>query len=125
MAAALAVTASRAVLVSRHGRLPITSVKAMPCARMAQQRNRPGAGHATWWRDSERLLYRDTAIWLCVFGAAWGVLRAARARPASQPRGILRSGRRGVRRRVDAGALDRVDTRRRQQLNTTPASSEV
>lgn len=34
-------------------------------------------GLPAWWRGSETLLYRDTAIWLCVFAAAWGGLRAA------------------------------------------------
>jgi hypothetical protein len=46
-------------------------------------------GMPAWWRGSEMLLYRDTAIWLAVFGAAWGALRAAQRLPALRNRGAF------------------------------------
>jgi len=33
------------------------------------------SGLPAWWRDRELLLLRDTAIWGCAMGSAWGVLR--------------------------------------------------
>jgi hypothetical protein len=46
-------------------------------------------GMPAWWRGSEPVLYRDTAVWLCVFGAAWGVLRATQGARLLRNRGAL------------------------------------
>jgi hypothetical protein len=46
-------------------------------------------GMPAWWRGSEMLLYRDIAIWLAVFGAAWGALRAVQRLPALRNRGAF------------------------------------
>jgi hypothetical protein len=46
-------------------------------------------GMPAWWRGSEMLLYRDTAIWLGAFAAAWGVLRAVQRWPPFRSRGTL------------------------------------
>jgi hypothetical protein len=46
-------------------------------------------GLPAWWRGSELLLYRDTAIWLVVFAAAWGVLRGLQGTRASRDRGAF------------------------------------
>jgi hypothetical protein len=46
-------------------------------------------GMPSWWRGSEALLYRDTAIWLCVFAGAWGTLRAAQGTRLLRNRGAL------------------------------------
>jgi hypothetical protein len=43
-------------------------------------------GAPAWWRGSEPLLYRDTAIWIAVFAAAWALLRSLERRPALRDR---------------------------------------
>jgi hypothetical protein len=46
-------------------------------------------GMPAWWRGSEGLLYRDVAIWLVVFAAAWMSLRAAETSTWLRGRGRL------------------------------------
>ena len=46
-------------------------------------------GMPAWWRGSETILYRDTAIWLGIFGAAWALLRACEKRRWLRGRGAL------------------------------------
>jgi hypothetical protein len=46
-------------------------------------------GMPAWWRGSETLLYRDIAIWLCAFAAAWGGLRVAEQTAWLRGRGPL------------------------------------
>jgi hypothetical protein len=46
-------------------------------------------GMPAWWRGSETLLYRDTAIWLGAFAAAWLGLRAAERTAWLRGRGRL------------------------------------
>jgi len=48
-----------------------------------------GLGLPAWWRDREPLLYRDIAIWLTVFGAAWSALRAAETARMLRGRGAF------------------------------------
>lgn len=43
-------------------------------------------GIPAWWRGSELLFYRDIAIWVAVFVAAWGVLRRLEGRPTFRGR---------------------------------------
>jgi hypothetical protein len=43
-------------------------------------------GAPAWWRGSEPLLYRDTAIWIAVFGAAWALLRSLERLPPLRDR---------------------------------------
>ena len=81
-------------------------------------------GMPAWWRGSETLLYRDTAIWLCVFAAAWGLLRAAQGTRLLRDRGALSAAAgAGVRRRRDGGALHRVDTCRREGDQHDPGTA--
>jgi hypothetical protein len=46
-------------------------------------------GLPAWWRGSETILYRDTAIWACAFAAAWGALRAVEGTRWLRTRGAL------------------------------------
>jgi hypothetical protein len=46
-------------------------------------------GMPAWWRGSELLLYRDTAVWLVVFGGAWAVLRGLQGTRALKDRGAF------------------------------------
>jgi hypothetical protein len=46
-------------------------------------------GLPAWWRGSERLLYRDVAIWLTCLGLGWAVLRAIETKPWLRTRGAL------------------------------------
>lgn len=46
-------------------------------------------GMPAWWRGSEMLFYRDIAMWIGVFGAAWVGLRAVQGRPSLRCRGAL------------------------------------
>ena len=48
-----------------------------------------GLGMPAWWRGSEGLLYRDVAIWLVVFAAAWMSLRTAESSTWLRGRGRL------------------------------------
>jgi hypothetical protein len=46
-------------------------------------------GAPAWWRGSELLLYRDTAIWIAIFAAAWAALRLMERLPALRGRGAF------------------------------------
>jgi hypothetical protein len=46
-------------------------------------------GMPAWWRDRERLLYRDVVIWVVSFAAWWAVLRAVERKSWLRGRGAL------------------------------------
>ena len=83
-------------------------------------------GMPAWWRDSERLLYRDTAIWLCAFGAAWGVLRAAEGMRWLRSRGAFYAATAAVYAVASMVALSVVWTLAgASRINTTPGQLEL
>ena len=83
-------------------------------------------GMPAWWRDNERLLYRDTAIWLCVFGAAWAVLRAVEATPRLRSRGAFYAVAAAVYAVASMVALSVVWTLAgASRIDTTPGQLEV
>jgi hypothetical protein len=83
-------------------------------------------GLPAWWRGSERLLYRDTAIWLCVFGVAWGVLRAAEGTRWLRHQGALYAAAAAAYAVASMVALSIVWTLAgASRINTTPAQLEL
>jgi hypothetical protein len=53
-------------------------------------------GLPSWWRDREREIARDTALWCALLGAAWGALRAGERLPALRSRAAFGAAAAGV-----------------------------